>query len=71
MTMLDDGRFGEGVVFGLGFALAVVGFLRITIGPLPEDWTIIPTGLVLCAISLGARWLNTRRIGGRAKGGDE
>jgi hypothetical protein len=45
----------DGVLFGAGTTIAFIGFLRVTLGPIPDDWTIIPTGLFIAAVGIWNR----------------
>ena len=59
--------WGDGVLFGIGVTVAFVGFLRVTLGPIPDDWTVIPVGLFIAAVAVWNRWDSQGRIGKEAK----
>lgn len=52
--MLDN-TFWDGVLFGIGTTIALVGFVHGVMGPIPEDWTLIPTGLIVAAVAVWSR----------------
>lgn len=49
--------WGDGFLFGVGFTIAVIGLASLVAGPIPDDWTIIPTGAVIMAV---AGWQHLR-----------
>lgn len=57
----------NGMMFGIGLAAAVVGLCETLIGPIPDDWTLIPVGGVIMALALWSQWSSWRRKGVRAQ----